>query len=121
MAQMTLGRRPAPRWGFGDRLRLVRRDLGLTQAEMADRIGVGLKAYSAWESGASRPADLPRTAEHLQETTGIDRTWWLGWGDGSPDGLPRLDSNQQPAGYSADWPELDPTDPLDTLYLADVA
>lgn len=29
---------------------------------MAIRIGVGLKAYSAWESGASRPADLPAPA-----------------------------------------------------------
>lgn len=124
MAQMTVGRRPAPRWGFGDRLRLVRRDLGLTQAEMAIRVGVGLKAYSAWESGASRPADPPKTAEHLEAVTGIDRTWWLGWGEGAPpptDGLPRLDSNQQPAGYSADWPELDPLDPLEALYLADVA
>lgn len=101
MAQMTVGRRPAPKFGFGDRLRLVRRDLGLTQAEMAIRIGCGLKAYSAWESGQSRPADLPSTAEHLEEVTGIERSWWLGWGEGvtpTPPGLPRLDSNQQPAG-----------------------
>ena len=73
MAQMTVGRRPAPKF----------------------------KAYSAWESGQSRPANLPATAEHLEEVTGIDRSWWLGWGDGAaptPPALPRLDSNQQPAG-----------------------
>lgn len=114
MAQMTVGRRPAPRFGFGDRLRLVRRDLGLTQAEMAIRVGVGLKAYSAWESGQSRPADLPATAEHLEGITGIDRSWWLGWGEGSapspqPPGLPRMDSNHQPAGSppAGYWLETD--------------
>lgn len=60
MAQMTMGRRPAPRFGFGDRLRLVRRDLGVTQAEMAMKVGVGLKAYSAWESGQFEVAQLHR-------------------------------------------------------------
>lgn len=103
MAQMTVGRRPAPKFGFGDRLRVVRRELGLTQAEMAIRIGSGLKAYSAWESGQSKPADLPAAAEHLEQVTGIDRGWWLGWGDGAPrpDGLPRVDSNHQPAGFAS--------------------
>lgn len=104
MAQMSVERRRPPTWGFGDRLRLVRRELGYTQAEMAVQLGCGLKAYSAWESGASRPADLVAVAEHLEMVTGIARGWWLGWGeDAAPPphpspGLPRLDSNQQPAG-----------------------
>jgi transcriptional regulator with XRE-family HTH domain len=79
-------RRPAPTWGFGDRLRLVRRDLGLSQAEMSIRIGVGAKSYSSWESGQARPADLPAMAETLEAATGVDRAWWLGWADGGSDG-----------------------------------
>ena len=74
--------RPAPRFGFGDRLRLVRRDLGKTQAEMAMHVGAGLKSYSSWESGQSRPADLADWAERLELRTGIGRAWWLGWGEG---------------------------------------
>jgi transcriptional regulator with XRE-family HTH domain len=94
--------RPAPRFGFGDRLRLVRREMGLSQAEMAIRIGVGGKAYSAWESGQARPADLPARALQLENITGIARSWWLGWDD-----LPPTDGDGQHsesgAGSPSSW------------------
>lgn len=83
---LKAARRPAPRFGFGDRLRLVRREMGLSQAEMAIRIGVGGKAYAAWESGQSRPADLPQRALQLETLTGIERGWWLGWDETPPSG-----------------------------------
>lgn len=62
--------------------------MGLTQIEMAERLGVGARAYSAWESGASRPGDVIRLAEVLEGATGIDRAWWLGWND-TPGGYAR--------------------------------
>ena len=82
-------------------MRLVRRDLGLTQAEMAESIGVGLKAYGAWESGINSPSNIVETAELLERATGIAWSWWLGrgdGGDGETEGLPQKDSNLQPAG-----------------------
>jgi len=74
-------------------------------------------AYSSWESGQARPADMVERAELLEGSTGIERAWWLGWADdkgpGREDdqgqGLPHLDSNQEPAGYRDDLAEGYPT------------
>lgn len=76
-------------WTFADRVRKVRRELKLTQADFAALIGVGDKAYAAWESGANEPRDLVHAAETLEARTGYDRRWWLGWLDAEiphPDG-----------------------------------
>lgn len=40
---------------FAGRLRSARRRLGLTQQEMAERVGVGRDAVSEWESGRVQP------------------------------------------------------------------
>ena len=40
---------------LGERLRLYRRRIGLTQAELADRIGVSFQAVSGWERGSALP------------------------------------------------------------------
>jgi hypothetical protein len=45
----------------GDELRRQRGRLRLTQRELADRIGVGLRTVTTWEALGSRP--LPGTAE----------------------------------------------------------
>ncbi len=76
--------RGVPQWSFADRARRVRRDLGMTQEAMADRLGVGLKAYSAWESGKNTPEDLPQIAVDLEQITGVERSWFLGWLDDDP-------------------------------------
>ncbi len=36
----------------GEELRAFRRELGLTQAELADRLGVAMNTVSRWEIGA---------------------------------------------------------------------
>ena len=77
----ALKRVTPPPWGFGDRLRLIRRHLKLTQAETAARLEVGLPAYAAWEAGQSKPADLTVMAVRLETVLGVDRAWWLGWAD----------------------------------------
>lgn len=76
----------APQWDFSDRIRKVRRTLGLTQEQMAVALEVGDKRYAAWESGRNTPDDLPGMAVRLEAFTGVPRTWFLGWVDDSPIG-----------------------------------
>lgn len=45
---------------IGERLRSERSRIGLTQAQMAERLGVSLRTQLAWEKGDSTP-----NAEHL--------------------------------------------------------
>lgn len=46
--------RRAVRW-TADKIRERREDLGLTQAELAKRLGVSLRTITAWEAGHARP------------------------------------------------------------------
>ncbi len=41
---------------FKDRIRLLRREAGLTQREAAERIGVTYRTYQNYEAGASMPS-----------------------------------------------------------------
>ena len=67
---------------MGDRLRVVRREyLGrISQAEMAELLGVPRERYAAWESGNSepRPADGRRIANLIEERAGVSAAWVLG-------------------------------------------
>lgn len=115
-----------PQWTFAERARKVRRDLGLTQQQMADQIEVGLKAYSAWESGKNSPEDIAGIAVKFEGVSGVPRTWFLGWADDGPSPvgggtnlvgvgsfrrrlvlLPGLDSNQEPIGSTPKVIDLD--------------
>ena len=53
------GRR-SPAWDSGA-VRSLRRHLGLTQAEMADELGVRQQTVSDWETGAYQPRGASRT------------------------------------------------------------
>ena len=96
-----------PQWTFAERARKARRDLKFTQQQMADALDVGLKRYSAWESGKNTPDDLPEMAVRFEQATGgVPRAWFLGWTDGSnpgggPDNGSRLgESNSGPSHYN---------------------
>ena len=96
-----------PEWSFAERVRKVRRDMHLTQEQFADLIGVGLKAYSAWESGKNHPANIIELATTLERITGVDRRWFIGWisDDHSPDGQngwAPSGSNRRPKEYLGD-------------------
>lgn len=68
-----------PDWSFGDRLRKVRRDVAqLEQGKFAEQLEVGLKAYSAWESGRTVPRELVAIAKRIEVLTGVPATWMLG-------------------------------------------
>ena len=123
-----------PTWSFGDRIRKARRIMGYTQADMSTALGVGEKAYAAWESERTSPESIIEIAAKLETVTGIDKLWFVGWMDDdhtpnakkapTPKGggreLPDLDSNQEPAGNtpialpsrSTDTPEHDYLAPI---------
>lgn len=76
--------RPIPRWTFGDRVRKARRELHMSQAELAhqlsDHLGASMspQTIGSWESAYSNPSDVVETARALQHVTGIPAEWFLG-------------------------------------------
>lgn len=67
-----------PTWTLGDRLRKIRRDLGLDQHELAAELGVKPSTLSAWESGRNTPDDPVGIARRLEEITSVPAAWTLG-------------------------------------------
>ncbi len=76
---------------FGDRLAAARDALGLTQGELARRVGVKLKTLQGWENDASEPR-----ANRLSMLAGILNVSlvWLLNGEGA--GLPEPDDYSMP-------------------------
>lgn len=56
---------------FGERLVAIRQRAGLSQTQVADKLGVSQQAYAGWERStvALRPDDLAKLAEVLETTT----------------------------------------------------
>jgi transcriptional regulator with XRE-family HTH domain len=56
---------------FGERLVSTRQRAGLSQTQVADKLGVSQQAYAGWERStvALRPDDLAKLAEVLETTT----------------------------------------------------
>lgn len=81
-----MGEYTNPEFSFGDRIRKIRREVAhMTQAEMADELGVGMQAYSAWESGRTKPDDIVAVAKRIAlRWRGITASWVLGLDDGGP-------------------------------------
>jgi transcriptional regulator with XRE-family HTH domain len=107
-----------PQWvpedTFGTRLVILRRQLGLSVEEMAERCGQKAATWSTWERGAA-PRSMASVVAAISLATGVSRDWLM-WGGplsteppdpgrrGEGSGLPRLDSNQKPPGLrSASW------------------
>jgi transcriptional regulator with XRE-family HTH domain len=69
---------PIPEWTLGDRLRKARRQVHLSQAEFADRLGENQKTYAAWELDTSFPRNVLTVAKRVEAMTGIPAGWVLG-------------------------------------------
>ena len=65
--------------GVGERIESIRRELGLTQAELAARIGVPLGVVDAYEAGR---ADPYARIEELAAATGKSVSWLMTGVDG---------------------------------------
>jgi transcriptional regulator with XRE-family HTH domain len=72
-----------PQWTFGDRLRKVRREKGLSQAELALALDVKGPQIASWETGANNPRDIVTVAKRLQLALGVPAEWTLGLDAGS--------------------------------------
>lgn len=93
-----------PEWTDGDKLRKVRRHLGMTQAEFADALQVNAITYGAWESDRNRIKDLRTIARRIKVMAGTPLWWWFDTErpDNGPDGDggSRLtESNRRPIHY----------------------
>lgn len=61
---------------FGDKVKSARKELGITQKELADKLGVSLRTVASYETGNS----LPRTREatrKLAEVLGVSVNYLL--------------------------------------------
>lgn len=65
-------------WNFGDRIRKVRREAGLNQDDMAERIGFGQGSIANWESGVSQCRDQVSVAKAIERAFGVPAMWTLG-------------------------------------------
>lgn len=58
---------------FSTRLKRIRLDSGLTQAELADKLGITNRAVGAWENGRAKPRlDKMKELAVLFDTTVAD-------------------------------------------------
>lgn len=60
--------------GVGDRIRQARLEAGLTQDQLSDLIGVGMRQIQYYEAGESNPY---RTLRRIAEATGKNIGWLL--------------------------------------------
>jgi len=63
---------------FASRLVLVRRELGLSTEEIAERCNLKHQTWSTWERGA-RPRGMDRVVARISMATGVSREWLM-WG-----------------------------------------
>ena len=57
----------------GERIRLIRRELGLTQQEFAAQIGTTANVLTNYETGKKNPSAA--TANNICKTFGVNETW----------------------------------------------
>ena len=90
-AHADLGTRWTPEFTFGDHLRKIRRDLGLSQEDFARPLDVAKVTYGAWETGRNQPSDVVSVAKRIELAYGVPAWWTLGLNaenrrPGGPDG-----------------------------------
>lgn len=81
--EMETPDRKVPEDNFGNRLRLVRAESGLSAEQLATLCGVTDRAYYMWERGG-RCRAMDRVVNAICEATGYDRYWLMFGGTLSP-------------------------------------
>lgn len=88
-----------PEFSRGDRLAKARDVAGLTQQQLADRLGVKRTTLAAWENDTSQPRNVDRVMTRYHEETGVDLAWLYGVRTGSfwtPEVITNPDAIQPP-------------------------
>jgi transcriptional regulator with XRE-family HTH domain len=67
-----------PEWTFADRLRKIRRHLGMSQAEIAEELGTNQRTYASWESENSAPRNPVTVAKRIEALSRVPAAWVLG-------------------------------------------
>lgn len=72
-------------WTFADRVRKARKVARMTQAQLADAIGVKEGTVAGWEANNSHPRgrDYQPVCKRISLATGAPIQWMLGWDEGS--------------------------------------
>jgi transcriptional regulator with XRE-family HTH domain len=68
-----------PEWTLGDRMKKAREHAGLSQAELADKIGVSMSSVSRYEIDKTLPGRPVLLSWAL--CTGVDLDWLMGVGE----------------------------------------
>lgn len=89
-------------FGLPDRLRAAREGAGIDQRTFADITGISKATIYNYESGRTTPRRPQLIAWAM--ATGYDLEWLTTGGIPGHEGLPRLDSNQEPSGYQSTLP-----------------
>lgn len=100
MSVVPIRDRKEPPWTLGDRIRKVRRALGLEQSEFGLLLGVGNAAVSKWERDRGGPDDKLSTAAKITELARAHGLHWVSVGwllDISIECYTHLLGNAQPA------------------------
>ena len=67
-----------PQFEFSDRIRKIRRDLGVSQESFAADLGIKKVTLGAWEVGRSEPRDVVAVAKRIELLTRVPAAWTLG-------------------------------------------
>jgi transcriptional regulator with XRE-family HTH domain len=98
-----------PEWTDGDKLRKVRRHLRLTQEEFAEKLGVTVAAYTAWESDRNRITNLKAIARRIKQMAGTPLWWWFDTEPPIPPDGGRPVSEEEAGGPGSQKPPAQPT------------
>jgi transcriptional regulator with XRE-family HTH domain len=60
---------------FGNRLALMRHELGLSLDEAADRAGLKRATWRTWEKGLAKPRDMIAVVNNIADAFGYDAQW----------------------------------------------
>ena len=58
---------------IGERLKLLRRELGLTQVKFAEKLGRSKRSIQEWESGRNEPSE--RVLRLIEQTFSVNPEW----------------------------------------------
>jgi transcriptional regulator with XRE-family HTH domain/cell division septum initiation protein DivIVA len=91
---------------LGRRIVNARRELGLTQADLATKIGVSLRAMDRYETGIVDPT--PEVLQLVADATGVpvSRLTSTPIADATGDGTPLVADSSKSSGADADQPDL---------------